>query len=202
MINLLSSSQRTHVSPFRFSRIALSGPKKKQDKIVQRITDQDKRKRAKEAAARLAEFRKQIKKKPVPKHLHLKISQGMGELPQRIKAKAEWLRMAPNALVMACLRDCLDAMDDPKKALAPPPIVVNFWAVSHAKRRPAPAGGAEAMVLETYEEILRKRSGPILDTIVRLALSEQWDASLEQILSDADVITNDERITVVELGPS
>jgi hypothetical protein len=47
------------------------------------------------------------------------------------------------------------------------------------------------MVLETYEAILRKRGGPILDTIVRLALSEQWDTSLEQILRDADVITKD-----------
>ncbi len=175
-------------------------PKKKQDEIVRQITDEDKAKRAKEAATRLAEFRKRVKKEPIPKHLHLKISQGMGELPQRIKAKAAWLRMAPNALVMACLRDCLDAMSDPKKALVPPSIVVNFWAASHAQLRPAPSGATEAMVLETYEEILRKRSGPILDTIVRLALSEQWDASLEQILRDADVITND-RVMKSKLGP-
>ena len=47
------------------------------------------------------------------------------------------------------------------------------------------------MVPETYEAILRKRGGPILDSIVRLAGSEQWDASLEQILRDADVITKD-----------
>ena len=114
----------------------------------------------------------------------------MGELPQRIKAKAKWLHVAANALIVACLRDCLDAMDDPKKALvSPPPVVVEFWTVSHAKRRPKPKSVDEAMVLETYEEILRKRSGPIIDTIVRLALSEKWDASLEQILRDADVVT-------------
>jgi hypothetical protein len=169
----------------------LSSPKKKQDEIVQRLTDEDKRRRAKEAAQRLADFHALIKKQPVPKHLHLKISQGMGELPQRVKAKAKWLHVAANALIVACLRDCLDAMDDPKKALVPPPVVVEFWTASHAKLRPKPKGVDEAMVLETYEAILRKRGGPILDTIVRLALSEQWDTSLEQILRDADVITKD-----------
>jgi hypothetical protein len=56
------------------------------------------------------------------------------------------------------------------------------------------------MVLETYEEILRKRSGPIIDTIVRLALSEKWDASLEQILRDADVITKNREMKS-RLGP-
>jgi hypothetical protein len=145
----------------------LAAPKKKQDEIVQRITDEDRAKRVKEAAKRLAEFHVQIKKKSAPKHLHLKISQGMGELPQRIKAKAKWLRVAPNALVMACLRDCLEAMDDPKRALVPPPTVVEFWAVSHAKLRPKPKGAAGAMVLETYETILRGRSGPILHVIVQ-----------------------------------
>jgi hypothetical protein len=121
-------------------------------------------------------------------------------LPQRVKAKAKWLRLTPNALVVACLRDCLEAMDDPKKALVPPPIVVEFWTVSHAKLRPEPDGVIQAMILETYEAILRKRSGPILDTIIRLALSEKWDASLEQILRDADVITKDREMKS-RLGP-
>jgi hypothetical protein len=42
--------------------------------------------------------------------------------------------------------------------------------------------------------MLRERSGPILDTIVRLALSEQWDVSLEQILRDADVISKNREL--------
>ena len=42
----------------------------------------------------------------------------------------------------------------------------------------------EVMLMESYEEMLRERSGPILDTIVRLALSEQWDATLKQILQE------------------
>lgn len=105
-----------------------------------------------------------------------------------------------NALVTACVRDCLAAMDDPRKALIPPPIAVEFWAVSHAKLRPKPKGAAGAMALETYEEILRRRSGPILDTIVRLALAEQWDATLEQILREADVISEDRRMKS-RIGP-
>ncbi len=172
----------------------LPGPEKKQDAMIQRFTDEHRAKRAKEAAKRLSEFHALIKKQPIPKHLHLKISQGMFDLPQRVKARAKWLRVAPNALVMACLRDCLEAMDDPKKALVPPPIVVDFWAVSHAKQRPKAAGAIEAMVLKSYEEMLRERSGPILDTIVRLALSEQWDVSLEQILRDADVISKNREL--------
>jgi hypothetical protein len=172
----------------------LPGPEKKQDAMIQRFTDEHRAKRAKEAAKRLSEFHALIKQKPPPKHLHLKISQGMFDLPQRIKARAKWLRVAPNALVMACLRDCLEAMDDPRKALVPPPIVVDFWAVSHAKQRPKAAGAIEAMVLKSYEEMLRERSGPILDTIVRLALSEQWDVSLEQILRDADVISKNREL--------
>jgi hypothetical protein len=40
------------------------------------------------------------------------------------------------------------------------------------------------------ELIVRQRSGPILDTIVRLTLAEKWDASLEQILRDADVLSD------------
>jgi hypothetical protein len=166
----------------------LPRPRKKQDAIIQRLAEEDRVRRAKEAAKRLADLHAQLKKQPPSKHLHLKISQGMADLPQRIKAKAEWLRVAPNALVMACLRDCLEAMNDPKKALMPPPIVVDFWTTSHAKLRPKAANSVESMVLESYEKMLRERSGPILDTIVRLALSEQWDTSLKQILNDADVL--------------
>jgi hypothetical protein len=178
----------------------LSGPAKKKDELLDRLAEEDRRKRAKDSARRLAEFHALTKTRPKPKHLHLKLSQGMGELPQRVKAKANWLRMAPNSLIVACLRDCLEAMDDPSKALIPPPIVIEFWSVSHAKLRPKGKGINEVLVLETFEEILRKRSGPILDTIVRLALSEQWDTSLEQILRDADVITKDREMKS-RLGP-
>jgi hypothetical protein len=45
------------------------------------------------------------------------------------------------------------------------------------------------MVMNSLEGVMRERSVPILDTIVRFALSERWDVSLEQILRDADVIT-------------
>jgi hypothetical protein len=152
----------------------------KPNSLIQRLSEQDGAKRAKEAARRLTEFRAQVKRQPPSKHLHLKISRGMNDLPKRIKEKATWLRLSPNALVMACLRDCLAAMDDAGKAIVPPPIVVDFWTVSHAKRRPKAANAVEKM--------LRERGGPILDTIIRLALAEQWDISLKQILRDAGVL--------------
>jgi len=176
----------------------LTGPTKKKDEFLDRLADEDRKKRARESAHRLAEFRRLTKTRP--KHLHLKLSQGMGELPQRVKAKANWLRMAPNSLIVACLRDCLDAMDDPSKALVPPPIVVEFWTISHAKSRPKAKGAVEAMVLETFGGILRQRSGPILDTIIRLALAEKWNTTLEQILRDADVITKDREMKS-RIGP-
>jgi hypothetical protein len=163
-------------------------PAPKQDALMERMAIENKAKRAKEAAKRLADFRAQTKAHPPSKHLHLKISPGMSDLTERIKAKAAWLRIAPNALVVACLRDCLEAMNDPKKALVPPPCVVEFWAVSHAKRRKKAANVTEVMIMESYEEMLRERGGPILDTIVRLAVSEQWDATLKQILQDTDVL--------------
>lgn len=162
-------------------------PAPKQDALMERMTAENKSKRAKEAAKRLASFRAQTKANPLSKHLHLKISPGMSDLTDRIKAKAAWLRISPNALVVACLRDCLEAMNDPKKALAPPPCVVDFWTVSHAKRRKKAADVFDAMRMNSYEEMLRERGGPILDTIVRLTVSEQWDATLKQILEDADV---------------
>ena len=178
----------------------LSSPAKKKDQFLDRLADEDRKKRARESAHRLAEFHARAKTRPKPKHLHLKLSQGMGELPQRVKAKASWLRMAPNSLIVACLRDCLEAMDDPSKALVPPPIVVEFWTISHAKSRPKAKGAVEAMMLETFGEILRQRSGPILDTVIRLALAEKWDATLEQILRDADVVTENREMKS-RLGP-
>jgi hypothetical protein len=161
--------------------------RKRQDALMQRLITEDKTKRTKETARRLAEFKAQAKKQPPSKHLHLKISPGLSNLTERIKEKASWLRMAPNGLVVACLRDCLQAMDDPKKAVVPPPIVVDFWTVSHAKLSPKSANAVDSMVMESYENMLRKRSGPILDTIVRLALSERWDAPLKQVLRDAGI---------------
>jgi hypothetical protein len=163
--------------------------KEEDDSLIRQLTDQNRAKRAKEAAKRRTEFRAQVKRQPPSKHLHLKISEGIDELPKRIKEKATWLRISPNALVVACLRDCLEAMDDPKKALVPPPIVVDFWAVSHTQSRRKSTSAIDSMVMKSLEGVMRERSVPILDTIVRLALSEQWDASLEQILRDADVIT-------------
>jgi hypothetical protein len=44
-------------------------------------------------------------------------------------------------------------------------------------------------VMKNIDGTLRQRGGPILDTIVRLTLAEQWDVTLEQILRDADVMT-------------
>jgi hypothetical protein len=164
-------------------------PKEEEETLIRQLTDQNRAKRAKEAAKRRTEFRAQVKRQPPSKHLHLKISGGTDDLPKRIKEKATWLRISPNALVVACLRDCLEAMDNPKKALVPPPIVVDFWAVSHSQSRRESTDAIDSMVMRSLEGVMRERSVPILDTIVRLALSEQWDVSLEQILRDADVIT-------------
>ena len=89
----------------------------------------------------------------------------------------------------------MEAMDDPMKAFAPPPIVVEFWSVSQAKLRPDPATNAlEGMIQESYAEALRERSGPILDTIIRLALCEQWDVTLRQILDDAHATFSDQML--------
>jgi hypothetical protein len=162
--------------------------KEEDDSLIRQLTEQNRAKRAKEAARRLTEFHTQLKQQPPTKHLHLKISEGWDHLPKRIKEKATWLRISPNALVVACLRDCLAAMDDPKKALVPPPIVVDFWTVSHAKLRPKAASVIERMMMDSYEKMLRERSGPILDTIVRCALAEKWDTPLEQILREASVV--------------
>jgi hypothetical protein len=170
-------------------REILPRPKEEEETLIRQLTDQNRAKRAKEAAKRRTEFRAQVKRQPPSKHLHLKISGGTDDLPKRIKEKATWLRISPNALVVACLRDCLEAMDNPKKALVPPPIVVDFWAVSHSQSRRESTDAIDSMVMRSLEGVMRERSVPILDTIVRLALSEQWDVSLEQILRDADVIT-------------
>ena len=157
--------------------------------LLQELAEKDRAKRAKEARQRLAEFQYQLKKEPPSKHLHLKISEGIDELPKRIKEKATWLRISPNALVTACLRDCLTAMDDPRKAVVPLPIVVDFWTVSHARSRRRTTDAIEAMVMKNIDGTLRQRGGPILDTIVRLTLAERWDVTLEQILREADAIT-------------
>jgi hypothetical protein len=161
---------------------------KKADPLIEGLTEEDRAKRFAEAAKRLTKFRARVKRHPPSKHLHLKISQGMNDLPKRIKEKATWLRMSPNALVMACLRDCLAAMDVAKKALIPPPIVVDFWTISHAQLRPKAANAVERMMMDSYEKMLRERGGPILDTVIRLALAEKWDAPLEQVLRDAGVL--------------
>jgi hypothetical protein len=47
------------------------------------------------------------------------------------------------------------------------------------------------MWFEGLTGILRRREGPIFDTIVRLVLAEKWEATLEQILREADVISKD-----------
>ena len=169
----------------------LSREEKAQDILMERLIIQNREKRAAEAATRLAELKTSLKKLPPPKHLHLKISQGMDDLPQRIKAKAAWLRITSNALVVACLRDGLEAMDDPTKAVLPPPIVSQFWSASHAKHRRKPADVFDAMIMKNLNEALRQRGGPILDTVIRLALSKRWDATLREILRDADALSSE-----------
>jgi hypothetical protein len=162
-------------------------PRKKPDALMMRLAEENRERRVKDAARRLAEYA-QAKKRTRSKHLHLKISPGSTDLTGRIKEKASWLRLSPNALVTSCLRDCMAAMNDPRKAILPPPVVVDFWTASHAKQRPKATSTVESMMLESYEKMLRERSGPILDTIVRLALSEKWDASLKQLLHEAGVL--------------
>jgi len=165
--------------------------KKDPDKLVESYIAEDQASRFVGTNERLTKFKASLKRKPSAKQLYLKISQGMGELPQRIKAKADWLRMTPNAFVVACLRDGLEAMDSPAKALIPPPIVLDFWSVSHAESRRKATNAGDAMVMETLEASLRKRSGPILDTVVRYALCEKWDVTLKEILCDADALSKD-----------
>ena len=162
--------------------------------ILRQLAVRDRAKRAAEAAQRLKQFRAQLKQKPAPKHLHLKISEGSDKLPQRVKAKVEWLRMTPNALVMSCLRDCLGALDHPHIARATPTTVMHFWVVSNAKSRPAPKSVEERMMLETLTGIIRRREGPIRDTIVRLFRTQKRDTTLEEILQQAGVISKNREI--------
>jgi hypothetical protein len=169
----------------------LSREEKAQDILMERLIVQNREKRAAQAASRLADFKASLKREPPPKHLHIKISQGTDDLPQRIKAKAAWLRITPNALVVACLRDGLEAMDDPTKALLPPPIVDQFWSASHAKHRRKPTDVIDAMIMKNLDEALRQRGDPILDTVIRLALSNRWDATLREILCDADALSSE-----------
>jgi hypothetical protein len=181
--------QRYYLAAGREDELGLR--KKDPDELVERFMVEDQAYRFVGTNERLKKFRASLKRNPPPKQLHLKISQGMGELPQRIKAKADWLRMTPNAFVVACLRDGLEAMDSPAKALIPPPIVFDFWSVSHAESRRKATSAGDALVMETLEASLRKRSGPILDTLVRYALCEKWDVTLKQILRDADVLSKE-----------
>ncbi len=166
------------------------GQKKERASIVTRLLLEDRRKRAAEAKKRLEECRKELKKNR-PKHVPIKISSGVTDVPNQIKAKIPWLQITANAFVIRCLRDCMEAMDDPKKALLPPPIVVDFWTASHARLRPKPQDGLEAMVLASQAAMLRQQSVPILDTIVRLAQNGQWNADLKTILRDAGVLSKD-----------
>jgi hypothetical protein len=160
------------------------------DPLLQELDAKSRAKRAKEAAERLKAFHAKLKTEPLGKHLNLKISEGDDDLPKRIKEKAVWLRVKPNALVVSCVRDCLLAMGDPKKALVPPPTVVDYWTISHTKPRQPSPSGVDMWILRSLEGVVRRRGGPVLDTIVRLTVAEQWEATLEQILREADVITD------------
>jgi len=165
--------------------------KSKRDKQIERLMENDRVRRQVEATERLKKFRVSLKKRPAPKHLHLKISQGMNDLPQRIKAKADWLRISPNALVVACVQEGIEAMNDPMKAMLPPPIVAEYWSVSHAKAGREVGGSLDVMLLETIEGMLRKRSGPIVDTIIRHTLAEEWNVTLRDILREADALSDE-----------
>lgn len=161
----------------------------KEPSLAQRLAKQYQEERAKGANERLQKLRSQFEKQPPPKHLHLKISKGLGDMPTLIKEKCAWLRLTPNAFVVACLRDCLAAMDDVQKALIAPPIAVDFWTLSHVREQRKAKDGMEAFVMHSIRSMLLNRSGPILDTIVRHAINEQWDTSLKKILIEADALT-------------
>ncbi len=162
-------------------------PKTEQHQLKQMMIDKDRARRASEASLRIREFRAQWKKKAPPKHLHLKLSSGVTGVTKELRAKADWLRMKPNTLAVACLRDCINAMDDPKKAMVPPPIVVDFWTISKAHLRPKLRSTIEVITHNSQERMIRERSGPILDTLIRCYLKEEWETTLKQILTDAGV---------------
>jgi hypothetical protein len=138
--------------------------------------------RAKESSERLRKFREQTTKSTSPPHVHLKIS---GDLPEEIKEKAAWLGLRSNAFVVKCLRDCLAAMDDPLKAIVPLPIIVEFWTISKAHLRAAPASSIDAMVFHTQERMVRERKIQIMDTVVRYVINGEWQTPLQTILRDA-----------------
>lgn len=163
----------------------------KQDDFLREMAERSQAQRVQKTAKRLEEFHAELERKPPPKHLHLKISKGIDDLPKNIKEKALWLRISPNALVISCLRYCLDAMDEPHIALDPPAIVQKFWVVAHAKSRGKPKDAIDGMMMRKVDDMLRQRSGPIMDTVVRLALCEEWNAPLWQILRDADVLSDE-----------
>jgi hypothetical protein len=161
------------------------------DEFLREMAEKSQARRTEKTARRLEEFHAELERQPPPRHLHLKISQGIDNLPARIKEKALWLRISPNALVISCLRYCLDAMDDPETALGPPGIVQRFWVVSHTKSRRKAKDAIDGMMMRKVDEMLRQRTGPIIDTVVRFSLCEEWDTPLWQILRDADVLSDE-----------
>ena len=163
--------------------------------IVAQLISNDRAKRAAEAESRLQTLRASFEQQPPGKHLHLKISEGGSQLPQRVHECAKWLHLSPNMVVTECVRDCISAMEDPALAVVPLPIVIRYWTETNAKLRAQPSNATEAMILHSLEKMLRGRSGPVMDTIVRLALAQDWNKTLEQILREADAIPlNDETV--------
>jgi hypothetical protein len=168
-----------------------SFPVEKESPFVRQLAEQDRQQRFKEANRRLEALRVQFQRQIPAKHLHIKISGGFRDLPTLIKDKCIWLRMTPNAFVVACLRDCLAIMNDSRKALESPAIAVDFWIISHVKEKHKTKNVYETMAMSSIKEILMSRSGPILDTIVRHAISEEWDVPLKKILLEADSLTEE-----------
>ena len=156
--------------------------------IVAQLISNDRAKRAAEAESRLRSIRDSFKLQPPGKHLHLKISEGGSQLPQRVHECAKWLHLSPNMVVTECVRDCISAMEDSSLAIVPLPIVIRYWTETNAKLRTRPSNATEAMMLHSLEKMLRGRTGPIMDTIVRFAQAQDWNKTLEQILREADAI--------------
>jgi len=56
-------------------------------------------------------------------------------------------------------------MDDPRKATLSVTIIIDFWAISHAKSGRKAAGALDAMVMKHWRHAASAQR-PILDTIV------------------------------------
>jgi hypothetical protein len=95
-----------------------------------------------------------------------------GRIVYSVHGPSHWRRVEKNGLLLAT-RTGAD------------PVVVRLFALFHDSCR---------MNDGSDDGHGGRRSGPILDTIVRLALAEQWDVTLEQILRDADVISEDRQM--------